>query len=59
MRRALPILIATILLALPAGFAQNAPEVDALGDPLPEGAFARLGTERLRHPGGFGAARSR
>src|SRR5262249_15145189 len=39
--------------APPAKRAQaERPRADRLGDPLPPGALARMGTHRLRHPGG-------
>jgi RNA polymerase sigma factor (sigma-70 family) len=34
---------------------QRKPRVDLLGDPLPEGVVARMGSGRLRHPGGWRA----
>jgi WD40 repeat protein len=42
-------MIALVLLALAAG--PPAPRVDALGDPLPDGAIARLGSARFLHEG--------
>jgi WD40 repeat protein len=45
-RRTLAILIGLLL----APGTQAQPKVDALGDPLPPGAVARLGTLRFKHP---------
>jgi WD40 repeat protein len=39
----------------PAATGLPRPRTDALGDPLPEGAIARFGTARLRHPNGVKA----
>src|SRR5262245_42609377 len=57
-RLALAVLLAALpvlsLLPAPAGPpapGKQAPRVDSLGDPLPEGALTRLGTRRLRHVG--------
>ena len=36
-------------LALPAGAAPPPERADLLGDPLPDGALARVGTVRFRH----------
>jgi WD40 repeat protein len=46
-RTLLPSLLFAILTLTPTVLAQQ--RVDALGDPLPEGAIARVGTTRMRH----------
>src|SRR5262245_22671875 len=40
-----------VLLLCAAPLCAAEPRVDQYGDPLPEGAIARMGTMRLRHPG--------
>jgi hypothetical protein len=44
------------LLLLAAPVRAEGPRLDRYGDPLPEGAVARFGSGRLRHPGGDATA---
>src|SRR4051794_7341720 len=52
-RRVIVLAVCLVLAAAPPGFAWPAARPDAYGDPLPDGALARLGTARF---GAYGAA---
>jgi hypothetical protein len=50
------VLLGALLTPLPSAAQPPKPRLDAYGDPLPEGAVARLGTVRLMHPAGVASS---